>query len=113
MNQVSPANYRDFKEMSTSFAEMGAYANDAVNLVGGGEPRRLAIARLNLEVKPLLGVLWFTLKTYLFVAVAVWLRGTLPRVRVDQLMGMAWKVLLPLALVNLFITAIAVVVFDL
>ena len=56
MNQVSPANYRDFKEMSTSFAEMGAYANDAVNLVGGGEPRRLAIARLNLEVMPLLGV---------------------------------------------------------
>jgi putative ABC transport system permease protein len=56
MNQVSPANYRDFKEMSASFAGMGAYANDAVNLVGGGEPRRLAIARLNLEVLPLLGV---------------------------------------------------------
>jgi predicted permease len=56
MNQVSPANYRDFNEMSTSFAAMGAYANDAVNLVGGGDPRRLAIARLNLEVLPLLGV---------------------------------------------------------
>jgi putative ABC transport system permease protein len=56
MNQVSPANYRDFKEMSASFAAMGAFANDAVNLVGGGEPRRLAIARLNLEVLPLLGV---------------------------------------------------------
>ena len=61
----------------------------------------------------LYGVFWFFLKTYLFVAVAVWLRGTLPRVRVDQLMGVAWKVLLPLALVNLFVTAIAVVVFDL
>jgi predicted permease len=56
MNQASPANYRDLKEMSTSFADMGAYANDAVNLVGGGEPRRLAIARLNVEVLPLLGV---------------------------------------------------------
>jgi hypothetical protein len=56
MNQVSPANYRDFKSMSTSFAAMGAFAGDAVNLVGGGEPRRLAIARLTPEVLPLLGV---------------------------------------------------------
>ena len=61
----------------------------------------------------LYGVFWFFLKTYLFVFVAIWLRATVPRVRVDQLMGMAWKVLLPLALLNLFVTAIAVVVWDL
>ena len=59
------------------------------------------------------GILWFFLKTYIFVFVAVWLRATLPRIRVDQLMGVAWKVMLPLALVNLFVTAIVVVVLDL
>ena len=56
MNQLSPANYRDFKTMSSSFEEMGAFFNDAVNLVGGGEPRRLAITRVTPEVLPLLGV---------------------------------------------------------
>src|SRR5918997_880105 len=55
-NQLSPANYRDFKSMSSSFQAMGAFAGNAVNLVGGGEPRRLAIAPVTSEVLPLLGV---------------------------------------------------------
>jgi NADH-quinone oxidoreductase subunit H len=56
------------------------------------------------------GLLWFLGKTYVFVFIFVWMRGTLPRVRIDQLMGFAWKWLLPAALLNLFVTAAAVVV---
>ena len=56
MNQLSPANYRDFKTMSSSLEDMGAFASDAVNLVGGGEPQRLAITPVTFEVLPLLGV---------------------------------------------------------
>ena len=55
-NQLSPANYRDLKAMSTSFAALGAFGSDAVNLVGGGEPRRIAITPMTPEVLPLLGV---------------------------------------------------------
>jgi NADH-quinone oxidoreductase subunit H len=61
----------------------------------------------------LYGLVWFFAKTYFFIFVAVWMRTTLPRIRVDQLMGVAWKVLLPLSHINLFLTAIAVVVFKL
>jgi NADH-quinone oxidoreductase subunit H len=56
------------------------------------------------------GLIWFLVKSFGFVFVFVWMRGTLPRVRIDQLMGFAWKWLLPAALLNLFVTAAAVVV---
>jgi len=58
------------------------------------------------------GILWFMLKTYVFVFTFVWMRGTLPRVRIDQLMDFAWKWLLPAALLNLFVTAGAIVVLN-
>ncbi|HEV2128677.1 MAG TPA: NADH-quinone oxidoreductase subunit NuoH [Thermomicrobiales bacterium] len=52
-----------------------------------------------------LGLLWLFLKALIFLFFYVWLRGTIPRFRFDQLMGIAWKVLLPLALANIIITA--------
>ena len=55
------------------------------------------------------GLFWFLGKTYAFVFTFVWMRGTLPRVRIDQLMGFAWKWLLPASLLNLFVTAGAIV----
>jgi NADH-quinone oxidoreductase subunit H len=58
------------------------------------------------------GVLWFMGKTYVFVFTFVWMRGTLPRVRIDQLMGFAWKWLLPASLLNLFVTAGAILVVN-
>lgn len=55
---------------------------------------------------PLLpGWLWYAIKAGAFVFLMFWTRATMPRIRVDQLMGFAWKVLIPLALLNLFLTA--------
>ncbi|MBI4302076.1 MAG: NADH-quinone oxidoreductase subunit NuoH [Chloroflexi bacterium] len=56
--------------------------------------------------------LWFIAKIYFFFAILVWMRGTLPRLRIDQLMGFAWKFLLPLALINLFVTGAEVLVWE-
>jgi len=58
----------------------------------------------------LAGLVWFFLKSFAFVFVFVWMRGTFPRVRVDQLMGFAWKWLLPASLLNLFVTAAAIII---
>ena len=63
------------------------------------------------DTVPILGVLWFTLKTYFFVVLFMWIRATLPRLRIDQLMGFCWKVLIPLALVNILLTAVLILAF--
>ncbi len=48
---------------------------------------------------------WLILKTYVFIALAMLIRGTLPRLKPDQLMGFSWKFLIPLSLVNLLLIA--------
>ena len=53
-------------------------------------------------------VLVFTAKVVVALFVFIWLRATLPRLRYDQLMSLGWKVLLPLALLNVAITAVLV-----
>jgi len=55
--------------------------------------------------------LWFMIKVLLVFIALVWIRGTLPRLRVDQLMEFAWKFLFPLAVVNIFITGIEVIIW--
>ncbi|MBN1188311.1 MAG: NADH-quinone oxidoreductase subunit NuoH [Dehalococcoidales bacterium] len=55
--------------------------------------------------------LWFAIKVFAVYFVLIWTRATLPRVRIDQLMALAWKFLLPLSIINLFITAIEVLVW--
>lgn len=52
------------------------------------------------------GAVWFSLKFSLVVFVLIWFRSTFPRLRADQLMEFGWKVLLPVALVNIFLTAL-------
>ncbi|MEJ7750065.1 MAG: NADH-quinone oxidoreductase subunit NuoH [Thermoleophilaceae bacterium] len=57
-----------------------------------------------------LAPLWVLLKMFAFVIFFIWIRATLPRLRYDQLMSLGWKILLPLATLNVLVTAIVLVV---
>jgi NADH-quinone oxidoreductase subunit H len=49
----------------------------------------------------------------LSLGLMIWIRATLPRLRYDRLMAFGWKILLPLSLLNVFLTAVAIMVFGL
>ena len=55
------------------------------------------------------GAIWFMVKTFVLIFAVFWLRGTLPRLRIDQLMDFAWKMMIPFSILNLVLTAAAVV----
>jgi len=61
---------------------------------------------------PVYGTLFFLFKTYVLIFITMWIRSTFPRLRIDQFMNFGWKVLLPLALVNIFVTAAIVLIVD-
>lgn len=64
------------------------------------------------EQLPWLGILYFTIKTGSLLFVMIWIRLTLPRLRYDQLMAFGWKVLLPVSLANVVVTATVIVLGD-
>jgi NADH-quinone oxidoreductase subunit H len=57
-------------------------------------------------VQGILPIMWFVLKVLCFLLLYIWVRGTLPRFRYDQLMGFGWKFLLPIAMVNILVTSL-------
>jgi NADH-quinone oxidoreductase subunit H len=60
----------------------------------------------NIVIQALLPVFWFVLKVFFFVFLYIWVRGTTPRFRYDQLMGFGWKFLIPLAIANIVVAAL-------
>jgi len=56
--------------------------------------------------------LWFLLKVFFFAFLFIWVRSSWPRLRIDQVMAFAWKFLLPLSLINIFVTAAEVLILD-
>jgi NADH-quinone oxidoreductase subunit H len=59
-------------------------------------------------LQAILPVIWFAVKVVVFIFIYIWVRGTLPRFRYDQLMAFGWKFLLPLALANIIVTSLVV-----
>src|SRR3989304_6341949 len=98
--------HTEYSSMKFALFFMAEYANMI------GAPAMATTLFLGGWQGPLLPpVFWFVLKVFCFLFLFMWLRATVPRFRYDQLMGFGWKVLLPLALVNVMFTAAALLMF--
>jgi NADH-quinone oxidoreductase subunit H len=101
--------YTEYSSIKMAFFFMGEYINIvtvsaiATTLFWGGYLGPFGIAD---------GVWWFALKVAILVFIFMWVRGTFPRLRYDQLMNLGWKVMFPLALVNILITAGEILLFQ-
>jgi len=80
----------------------GGYLGPDISLIPGIGPSLKGIA-------PLMGPIYLFIKTAIWMFLIIWLRATLPRIRYDRLMALGWKVMFPLALANVVVTAIVIV----
>jgi NADH-quinone oxidoreductase subunit H len=65
----------------------------------------------NIILQAIIPILWFVAKVFFFLFLYIWVRGTLPRFRYDQLMGYGWKYLVPVAMLNIVGTSLVMAVF--
>ena len=110
--------FTEYSGFRWSFYMLGEYAAMVVmsalcvTLYLGGWMRPFP----NVEALAFLGIfppfIWFCLKVGFFIYFFIWIRGTYPRYRYDQLMALGWKVFIPVSIANLFVTAFVMIVVD-
>jgi NADH-quinone oxidoreductase subunit H len=98
-NELGAGYHTEYSGMRFGLFFLGEYVNLIV--LGG----LVAVFFLGGWRGPLLPpMVWFLMKIFVVALVMIWIRGTLPRLRYDQLMHLGWKVLVPVALVNILVT---------
>jgi NADH-quinone oxidoreductase subunit H len=98
-NELGAGFHTEYSGMRFGLFFLGEYV--AMQVLGG----LIAVFFLGGWQGPLLpGPVWLGIKIFLVCLVMVWMRGTLPRLRYDQLMNLGWKALVPISLVNVIVT---------
>lgn len=109
-SEIISGPYTEYSGMSFALFFLAEYANVmivsamcTVMFLGGW------LAPFGLDFVP--SWVWFFLKMYAIIFIFMWLRWTFPRIRVDQLMALGWKVLVPISLANIFITGTVMYIY--
>lgn len=114
-NELNFGYHQEYSSMKLGFYLFAEYINMYISSAimatlyfGGYDIPFVNDAALNPNTAAILGFVCLMAKTIFFVFVFMWVRWTIPRFRYDQLMNLGWKSLIPLALVNMLITAVII-----
>lgn len=113
-SELTAGYHTEYSSMKFAMFFMSEYANmitvscvaTLLFLGGWSSPFGHLFPSFGLILDAILPVFWFVAKVFFFLFLFIWVRGTLPRFRYDQLMAFGWKVLLPVAIANIIVTSL-------
>jgi NADH-quinone oxidoreductase subunit H len=114
-NELNFGYHQEYSSMKLGFYLFAEYINMFISSAvmvtlyfGGYDIPFVDESKLSINLAGILGGLVLMAKVFFFLFVFIWIRWTIPRFRYDQLMNLGWKRLIPLALVNMLITAVVI-----
>ena len=115
-SELTAGYHTEYSGMGFGFYYLAEYLNLFVIagiattvFLGGWAPINVGIAAFDTVMDYIPGIVWFLGKTFVCIFLALWVRWSFPRLRIDQLLGLEWKVLMPISLVNLMLMSIVVI----
>ncbi|MFZ1235906.1 MAG: NADH-quinone oxidoreductase subunit NuoH [Prevotella sp.] len=114
-SELTAGYHTEYSGMGFGFYYLAEYLNlfvvaglAAAVFLGGWAPLNIGVAGFDNIMNLIPGIVWFLGKTFVVVWVLMWIRWTFPRLRIDQILTLEWKYLMPFALVNLILMTICV-----
>ena len=114
-SELTAGYHTEYSGMGFGFYYLAEYLNlfvisgiAATVFLGGWAPLNIGVDGFDMVMNYIPGIVWFLGKTFLIVWLLMWIRWTYPRLRIDQILKLEWKYLMPLALLNIIIMTVVV-----
>ena len=114
-SELTAGYHTEYSGMGFGFYYLAEYLNlfvvsgiAATVFLGGWAPFNIGVAGVDSVLDMIPGIVWFLGKTFGIVFLLMWVRWTFPRLRVDQILKLEWKYLMPLCLINLILMTVVV-----
>ena len=114
-SELTAGYHTEYSGMGFGYYYLAEYLNlfvvsgiAATVFLGGWAPVNIGVAAFDQVMDYIPGIVWFMGKTFLVVWLLMWVRWTFPRLRIDQILKLEWKYLMPLSLINLILMTVVV-----